>query len=90
VLNDRLVDALGSLQMLALIVGNSGPQDVMVAAFDHVDRVDLHITEMPDRGGRGRGTHTEWSWPIEALGTKPDPPGLSRGERERRAARFWP
>jgi hypothetical protein len=90
VLKNRLIDALGSMQVLAPVVGNSGPQNVVMAPLDHVDRVYLHIAEMSDRSGRRRRSRSEWSWPVEPLGTKPDPPGLSRCEEERRAASSRP
>ena len=90
VLKNRLIDALGSMQVLAPVVGNSGPQDVVMAPLDHVDRVDLNIAEMSDCCGRRRRAGSEWSWPVEPLGTKPDPPGLSRCEEERRAASSRP
>ena len=48
----------------------------MVAAFDHIDRVDLHVAEMLDREPRGRGSVTEWRGDIEPLGMEPDASGL--------------
>ena len=40
------------MQMLAKIARDARPQDVMVGSFDHVDRVDLNISEMLDGGPR--------------------------------------
>ena len=49
VFEHALVDALGLAQIRAPVGGNAGPQDVVVAALDDVDGVDLHIAEMLDR-----------------------------------------
>ncbi len=46
------VDALGLAQIRAPVIRDAGPQNVMVAALDDVDGVDLDITEMFHRGGR--------------------------------------
>ena len=52
VFEDGLVDALGLMEMFAPIGGNPRPQDMMVAALDNIDGVDLHIAEMLDRRRR--------------------------------------
>ena len=49
VFEHALVAALGLPQIGAAIVGDAGVEDVVVAALDHVDGVDLHIAEMGDR-----------------------------------------
>ena len=50
VFEHALVDALRLLQIGAAIGGDAAVEDVMVAALDHIDGVDLHIAEMLDRG----------------------------------------
>ena len=70
------VGALGLPQIGAAIIGNAGIEDVVMAALDHVDGVDLHIAEMGDcirdrdRAGPERRRR------IEPLGSNPDTPGL--------------
>src|SRR5262249_9688482 len=54
---DALVDALGLREIAALVSGNSREQDVMVAALDHVDGVDLDVAELI-HGCSHRG------WPV--------------------------
>ena len=76
VFEHALVDALGLPQIRAAIVGNAAPQNVVVAALDHVDGVDLHIAEMLDRGGGGLRPLAEWRRCVEPLGAQPDPAGL--------------
>src|SRR3954466_3349490 len=69
--------------MLATIVGNACKEDMVVAALDDVDRVDLHIAEMLDcRGGRGRSA-AKGCRTVELLSAKPDSPGLGLGDRNR-------
>jgi hypothetical protein len=67
VLEHRLVDALCPAQMLALIFRNARIENVMMAAFDHVDGVDLHIAEMLDGGARRLRPVTERRARIELL-----------------------
>ena len=50
VFEHALVDALGLPQVGAPVVGDAAIENVMMAALDHVDGVDLHIAEMLDRG----------------------------------------
>jgi hypothetical protein len=60
----------------AVIAGNAGEEDVVMAAFDDVDGVDLHIAEVTDRSlGRGR-SRTEWLPGIEPLRPEPDRAGI--------------
>ena len=54
-----LVDGLGLTQMLAAIARDARPQDVVMAALDHVDRVDLHIAEVLDRAAGRLGAIAE-------------------------------
>src|SRR5262249_19171184 len=76
VFEHALVDALGPLQMRARVTGDTAIEDMMVAAFDHIDRVDLHVAEMLDREPRGRVSVTEWRGDIAPLGMGPDGSGL--------------
>ena len=78
VFEHALVDALGLAQIGAAIGGNAVPEDVVMAALDHVDGVDLHIAEMLDRG-RGRlRPLAERRRRVEPLGAQPDAAGLGR------------
>ena len=63
------------------IIRDPGPEDVMVAALDHVDRVDLDIAESGDRTGDGTGSGAEGPLAIEAL--RPEPEAAGGGERKR-------
>ena len=49
VFEHALVDALGLPQVGAPIGGDAAIENVVMAALDHVDGVDLHIAEMIDR-----------------------------------------
>ena len=49
VLENRLVQRLRLLQVLAAVVGNPREQNVVMAALDDVDRIDLHVAQVPDR-----------------------------------------
>lgn len=44
----RFIDGLGLDEIGAAVIGNVGEQDVVVAALDDVDGVDLHIAQMGD------------------------------------------
>jgi hypothetical protein len=80
ILEDRLVDGLRLAQMLAPVAGDARVEDVMVRALDHVDRVDLHVAQMLDRGARRLRPVAERRRRIEALGAQPDAPGLGIGK----------
>ena len=71
------VDTLRLAQIVAPVVGDTIPENVVVTALDHVDGVDLHIAEMGDRIRHGLRPCTERHRQVEALGGKPDPPGLT-------------
>src|SRR5260370_32900689 len=73
------VDALRLAQIRAAIGGNPVPQNMVVAALDHINGVDLHIAEMLD-GSRSRG----WSvaarrFSVEPLRAASDTPRRSIG-----------
>ena len=53
------VDALGMAQIGAAVGRDAAEQDVVMAALDHVDGVDLHIAEMGDRIRHGLRAVTE-------------------------------
>ena len=75
-----LVDALGLAQIGAAIVGDAGIEDMMMAALDHIDGVDLHIAEMGDGTGDGSRAGAERRLRIEPLGGDPEPPCLQFGQ----------
>src|SRR5215470_4902170 len=81
VFEDRLVDALGLMQMGTLVAGNAREEDVMMAALDHIDRVDLHVTQVLHRRAGGLGTVAEWRFGLKPLRPQPDASGASLGER---------
>ena len=88
VFEDALVDALRLMQMRATIIGNSRPQDMMMAPLDDVDGVDLQIAQML-YGEKGRVPPGAKRRPlIEALGVKPDAPRLHFIERNGVARRL--
>jgi hypothetical protein len=62
--------------------GNARVENVVMAAFDHVDGVDLHIAQMFHRGVRRRGPAAERRGPVEPLGAQPDASGVGLGECE--------
>ena len=81
VFEDCLVDVLSLVQMCALISGDARMEDMVVAALDHVDRVDLHVAEMLD-GEAGRlGPVAERRGRVEPLGVQPD--AFGSGFRDR-------
>ena len=80
VFEHALVDALGLTQIRAPVVGDTGPENMMVAAFDDVDGVDLHIAQMPDRGGRRLRPLAERRRGVEPLGAQPELPGRGLGQ----------
>ena len=77
-----LVDGLRLAQMLAPVSRNARIQDVVMAAFDHVDGVDLHIAQMLHRRARRRGPVAERRGPVEPLRAQPDAPGVGFRKRE--------
>ena len=76
VFEHALVDALGLPQIGAAIGGDAVIENVMVAALDHVDRVDLHITEMLHRRRDRLRSGAKRLRRVEPLGAQPDSPGL--------------
>ncbi len=82
VLEDRLVDALGLVEMLVPVGRNAGVEDVVVAPLDDVDRVDLQVAQVCDRGRRGLWSGSEGLGRVQALGVQPELPRLGGGEMD--------
>ena len=74
------VDALGLAQIGAAIVGNPAPENMVVAALDDVDGVDLHVAEMFDRGRGCIRPAAKRRAHVEPLGAQPDPAGFGLGQ----------
>src|SRR6266852_2236231 len=78
----RLVDRLRLAQMVALVSGNARVEDLVMAAFDHIDSVDLHIAQMLHRGASRLGPVAKRRRFVEPLGAQPDASGVGLSERE--------
>ena len=81
VLEHRLVDGLRLAQMLALVRRDARVEDVVMAALDHMDGVDLYVAEVLDRGAGRLGSVTERRGLVEPLGAQPDASGVRLAER---------
>jgi hypothetical protein len=68
------------VEVLAPISGDAAEQDVVMAALDDVDGVDLNVAEVSDRSRRSAGAVPKRSFHIEPLGVQPDTACLSFGE----------
>ena len=68
--------------MLAPVGRDAGVEDVVVAPLDDVDRVDLQVAQVRDRGRRGLGTGAEGLGSVQALGMQPELPRLGGGEAD--------
>ena len=80
VFEHALVEALGLPQIGAPVVRDAAKEDVVVAALDHVDGVDLDIAEMIHGGRDRRRPVAERVRRIEPLATQPDLPGFGLGQ----------
>ena len=80
VFENALVDALGLPQVRAPIGGDAAIENVMMAALDHMDGVDLDIAEVIHRCGYGLRPVAKRLARIEPLGVQPDSPGLGFGQ----------
>src|SRR5829696_7129918 len=69
------LEGLGAVEILAAVGRNTGPKNVVVSAFDDVDRVDLHVSEVLDRGCGGTGPLAERHSRIQPLSMKPETSG---------------
>ena len=72
IFEDAFVDALRLLQMFAPVGRDARVKNVMMAPLDHMDRVDLQITQMRDGCGRRLRARTERFARVQALGVQPD------------------
>src|SRR6185503_11460175 len=84
VLEYRLVDALRPLQVFAPVFRNARIEDLMVAALDNVDGVDLHIAKVLDRCADRFRAVAERRGLVQALGTQPQAPRACPGQRRTR------
>src|SRR5467141_2824031 len=82
VFEHRLVDRLRLAQMVASVSGNARVQDLVMAAFDHIDSVDLHIAQVLHRGASRLGSVAKRRGFVESLGAQPGASGTGFGERE--------
>ena len=88
ILEYGFVDRLRLSEVSAPVARDARPQDVVVAAFDHIDRVNLHIAQMFHRCWYCLRSGPERCEFIETLGAKPDASALRLCQGERRAARI--
>jgi hypothetical protein len=72
VLEDFLVHRLRQVQVLAPVVRDACVEDLVVAALDHVNGVDLHVAEVLDRRRRGLWSAAERHGFVEPLRAQPD------------------
>ena len=79
-----LVDALRLMQMLAPIGRNARVEDVVMAALDDMDGVDLHVAQVRHRCRRGLRARAEGFDGVQALGMQPDSASLGGGELDKR------
>ena len=80
VLEHAFVDALRPAQVRAGITRDAAIENVMMAALDDVNGVDLHIAEMVHRRRHRLRSGPERLVRIEPLGVQPDSPGLGLGQ----------
>ncbi len=82
VLEDRLVHGLRPPEMLAPVSRDARIENVVMAALDHVDGVDLHVAQvLHRRAGRFR-TIAERLVLVEPPGAQPDSLGVGGGNRK--------
>ena len=80
VFEHAFVGALGLAQVGAGIGRDAAIENVVMAALDDVDGVDLHIAEMVHGGGNRLRSGAERLVGIEPLGMQPDSPGFGFGQ----------
>src|SRR5258708_37244852 len=68
------------MQMFALIRRDARVEDVVMAALDDVDGVNLQVAQVRHRCRRGLGPGAEGFGGVQALGMQPDSAGLDGGE----------
>ena len=71
------------MQVGATIVRDAAEQDVVVTTLDNIDGVDLHVTQVLDRGLHGALASAEGFGLVETLSVEPDATGISPGGRNR-------
>jgi hypothetical protein len=76
ILKNGFVDGLCLVQMLAPIGGNARVEDVVMAALDDVDGVDLQVAQLRHRRRRCLRAGAERFGGVQALGMQPDSAGL--------------
>ena len=80
VFENALVDALGLPQVRAPVGGDAAVENVMMAALDDMDGVDLDVAEVIHRCRYGLRPVAKRLSRIEPLGVQPDSPGLGFGQ----------
>ncbi len=76
VFEHRLVDRLRLAQVVSLVSRDAGVQDLVMAALDYVDGVDLHVTQVLHRGSGRFGPVAERRVLVKLLGAQPDASGV--------------
>jgi hypothetical protein len=84
ILENGLVDALCLMQMLAPIRRDARVEDVVMAALDDVDGVNLQVAQVRHRCRSGLRTGAEGFGGVQALGMQPDSAALDGGELDER------
>ena len=82
---EAFADALRLVQMLAPIRRDARVKDMVMAALDHVDGINLQIAEVRHCCGRGLRAGAEGFGDVQALGVQPDSARLGGGELDERA-----
>ena len=88
ILENGLVDALCLLQMLAPIRRDARVEDVVLAALDDVDGVNLQVAQVRHRRRRGLGAGAEGFGGVQALGMQPDSAALDGRELDERILQY--
>ena len=84
ILENGLVDALRLMQMLAPIRRDTRVENVVMAALDDEDGVNLQVAEVRHRCRRGVWAGAKGFGGVQALGIQPDSAGLDGGELDGR------
>ena len=83
IFENGFVDALCLMQMLTPICGDARVEDMVMAALNDIDGVNLQVAQMRHRCGRSLRAGTEGLGGVQSLGTQPDSTGLRGGELNR-------
>lgn len=59
IFENTLIDALSSVEMILVIIGNSRIQDMMMTTFNDTYGIDLDVTEMLNYPGSSGWTFSE-------------------------------